>query len=287
MTRIDYASEYNNRARVPEHPAIIEGWARDAAAWRAAALAELDIPYGESPRQRVDIFSPPHDQGGPLVLFVHGGYWQALDKDHFSHLAAGANAHGVPVAIAGYDLCPAVTVREIVSQMRSLAAFLYRRRGRPIVAAGHSAGGHLTAALLATDWPGTDPALPADLVPAGLALSGLFELGPLLETPINDALGLDAAEARAMSPLFWTVPPNRQLEAWVGAEESGEYLRQSRTIVESWGRAGARTRFKAVPGANHFTIVSDLADADSAMVAMLLEMLGEASPASPPDRPTP
>jgi arylformamidase len=281
MTRIDYASEYNNRARVPEHPAIIEGWARDAAAWRAAATAELDIPYGESPRQRVDIFHPPREKGAALVLFVHGGYWQALDKGHFSHLAAGANAHGFPVAIAGYDLCPAVTVREIVHQMRSLAAFLCRRCGRPVVAAGHSAGGHLTAALLATDWAAIDPALPPDLVPAGLAVSGLFDLVPLVETPINDALGLDAAEARAMSPLFWTVPSNRRLEAWVGAEESGEYLRQSRTIAESWQRAGARTRFEAVPGANHFTIVSDLADADSAMVATLVEMVGEASAASP------
>lgn len=277
MTRIDYAREYNNRARVPEHPAIIAGWAHDATAWRASADAELDIPYGDSSRQRVDIFHSPRDTGAPLVLFMHGGYWQALDKNHFSHLAAGLKAHGVSVAVAGYDLCPTVAIRDIVGQMRRLAGSLHRRTGRPIVAAGHSAGGHLTAALVATDWPGLDPALPTDLVPAGLAISGLFDLGPLVETPVNEALHLDEKEARAMSPLFWEVPPRRRFEAWVGAEESGEYLRQSRAIAERWARAGARTGFKAVAGANHFTIVACLADSDSPMVGTLLDMVRAAS----------
>ncbi|HEX2255531.1 MAG TPA: alpha/beta hydrolase [Afifellaceae bacterium] len=277
MAHIDYASEYNNRARVPEHPAIIAGWARDAAAWRATAGGELDVPNGDSQRQRVDVFAPRQDQGCRLVLFIHGGYWQALDKDHFSHLAAGLNAHGVTVAVAGYDLCPSVAIRDIVGQMRRAAAFLYRRTGRRLVAAGHSAGGHLAAALVATDWPAIEPGLPRDLVPAGLAISGLFDLRPLVETPINEALRLDGTEARAMSPLFWEVPPGRRLEAWVGAEESGEYLRQSRTIVDTWAQAGARTRCQVVPGANHFTIVAQLADAASPMTAALLDMV-EAAP---------
>jgi arylformamidase len=277
MPRIDYAAEYDNRARVPEHPAIIAGWARDAAAWRAAAGGELDVAYGDSPRQRVDIFRPPVSEQAPLVLFIHGGYWQALDKEHFSHVAAGLHAHGIGVAVAGYDLCPAVTIRDIVGQMRRLAMFLHRRAGSPLVAAGHSAGGHLTAALVATGWPALDPALPACLVPAGLAISGLFDLRPLVATPINAALGLDEAEARAMSPLFWPVPARRRLEAWVGAEESGEYLRQSRTVAEGWARAGARTHYQGIAGANHFTILAGLADPASSMVATLLDLIGEAT----------
>ena len=277
MARIDYASEYDNRARVPDHPAIIAGWASEAAAWRAAKGGELDLAYGDSPRQRVDVFRPAKDGAAPLVLFIHGGYWRTLDKDHFSHLAAGLNARGIAVAVGGYDLCPTVTIRDIVGQMRRLSAFLYRRIGRPVIAAGHSAGGHLAAALVATDWPALDPALPDGLVPAGLAVSGLFDLTPLLETPVNDDLRLDEKEAQAMSPLLWDMAPDRRLEAWVGAEESGEYLRQSRVIAESWARAGARTRTVAVPGANHFTIVAQLADAASPMVAALLEMVGEAT----------
>ncbi len=146
------------------------------------------------------------------------------------------------------------------------------RLGQPLVISGHSAGGHLAACLLATDWPAFDASLPADLVKAAYAISGLFDLGPLVETSINKALRLDHATARTVSPLFWTAPARGSLDAVVGENESAEYLRQSRSIAERWGAAGIATRFGTVPGANHFTAIAPLADPNAPMVLRLAEL---------------
>src|SRR3954452_3600525 len=194
---IDYETEYNNRARVPEHPALLAGWARDAKAWRESQGFQT-ICYGPGARHTIDVF--PSRGEGDLVIFIHGGYWQALDGSFFSHLAAGLNAHGVGVAIPGYDLCPQVSVDAIIRQMQ-MAARELARPGRQLVVSGHSAGGHLAACLMATDWRSVDPALPRDLVKAAYAISGLFDLVPLVKTSINGALGLDEASARRTSPL--------------------------------------------------------------------------------------
>jgi len=267
---VDYEIEYNNRARVPEHPSLIAGWAKDAAAYRERH-APRSIPYGPGARNRIDFF--PGDHGGPIVVFVHGGYWQALDGTFFSHLAGGLNAHGVSVAIPTYDLCPGVTVDDIIREMRTASREL-ARLGGSLVISGHSAGGHLAACMLATDWPAFDASLPEDLVIAAYAISGLFDLGPLVETSINRALHLDHTTARAVSPLFWNPPARGSLDAVVGENESAEYFRQSRTIVERWGAAGVATRFGTVPNANHFTAIAPLADPTSPMVLRLKQLAG-------------
>jgi arylformamidase len=265
---VDYEVEYNNRARVPENPAIMAGWVRDAAAYRERNARRV-IPYGPGVRNIIDFFPAEHD--GPIVVFIHGGYWQAFDGSSFSHLAAGLNAHGISVAIPSYDLCPKVTVDRIIGEMREASREL-ARLARPLVISGHSAGGHLAACMLATDWPAFDPALPEDLVTAAYAISGLFELEPLVATSINNALRLDQTTARAASPLFWKAPARGSLDAVVGENESAEYFRQSRTIVERWGAAGVATRFGTVPDANHFTAIAPLADPQSPMVLRLKEL---------------
>src|SRR4051812_20551437 len=186
---IDYEAEYNNRARVPEHPALIAGWARDAQAWREQQRFH-PVSYGPGARQTIDVF--PSRGEGDIVVFIHGGYWQALDGSFFSHLAAGLNAHGIDVAIPAYDLCPAVSIGDIIGQMRSASREL-AKLGRPLVISGHSAGGHLAACMLATDWQGLDSTLPERLVIAAYAISGLFDLRPLVTTSINNALKLDDA----------------------------------------------------------------------------------------------
>ena len=270
MAGIDYEVEYNNRARVPENPAIIAGWARDAAAYRAQH-APRSISYGPGARHGIDFFSG--DDEGPIVVFIHGGYWQALDGSFFSHLAGGLNAHGIGVAIPSYDLCPAVTIDQIIGEMR-MASRELARLGRPLVISGHSAGGHLAACMLATDWPAFDASLPASPVIAAYAISGLFDLGPLVDTSINKAMGLDQEAARAASPLFWKPPARGSLDAVVGENESAEYFRQSRTIVDPWGEAGIATRFGTVPGANHFTAIAPLAEAHSPMVLRLKQLAG-------------
>jgi arylformamidase len=264
MPPIDYEAEYNNRARVPEHPAIIEGWARDAQAYRDAN-PPLRIAYGPSERQFIDFFhAGAPDRAAATVVFIHGGYWQNLAPSFFSHLARGPNAHGLDVAVAGYDLCPQVRVGDIVEQLRAACRELARFERR-LVVAGHSAGGHLTACMAATSWPAIDEKLPRDFVAAGYAISGIFALKPLVPTSINKALGMDEAEAELQSPLSWQAPAGLRFDAVVGGEESPEYLRQSRTIAERWGSAGVDTRYEAVPGQNHFTVIAPLANSGSAM----------------------
>ncbi len=267
---VNYEVEYNNRARVPENPAIMAGWARDAQAYRAAHRGTLKtIVYGPGERHRIDLFSG--DDRGAIVVFIHGGYWQALDGSFFSHLAGGLNTHGIDVAVPSYDLCPAVSVADIVEQMRTAMREL-AKLGRPLVVSGHSAGGHLAACLLATDWRAIDRALPEDLVRSAYAISGLFDLRPLVPTSINTALRLDDASAKAVSPLFWKPPARGSLDAVVGGNESAEYFRQSRIIVDGWGAAGLPTRFGTVPDANHFTAIAPLADAGSPMTLRLKQL---------------
>jgi arylformamidase len=265
---IDYEAEYNNRARVPEHPALIAGWARDAKAWREQHRFQT-IAYGPGARHTIDVFRSRGE--GDLVVFIHGGYWQALDGSFFSHLAAGLNAHGVDVAIPSYDLCPQVSIEHIIAEMR-MAARALAPLSRRLVVSGHSAGGHLAACLMATDWQSIDPALPQDLAKAAYTISGLFDLAPLVSTSVNDALGLDEAAAKRASPLFWPMPSHGSFDAVVGGDESAEYHRQSRTIVDAWGRAGFESRFAEVSGANHFTAIAPLADPNSPMTQRLLEL---------------
>lgn len=269
---VDYETEYNNRARVPENPAIIAGWSRDAKAYRETHQARHKvIAYGAGERNRIDLFSG--DGTGPIVVFIHGGYWQALDGSFFSHLAGGLNAYGVDVAVPSYDLCPAVSIAEIIAEMRAASREL-ARLGRPLIVSGHSAGGHLAACMLATDWRAFDASLPEELVTAAYAISGLFDLRPLVGTSINTALKLDEASARAVSPLFWKSPVRGTLDAVVGGNESAEYLRQSRTIAEAWDAAGIATRFATIPDANHFTAIAPLADPNSPMTLRLKQLAG-------------
>jgi len=267
---VDYEVEYNNRARVPEHPEIFARWEREAAAYRAAARgAELGLSYGPSPRQTLDVF--PAGNGAPLALFIHGGWWRSLEPALFSQSAAGPNAHGVTVAVAGYDLCPQVSIAQIVAQMRAACLFLWRKSQQRIVAYGHSAGGHLTACLVATDWKTLDADAPTDLVPAGYAISGVFDLAPLARISVNADLKLDAKSAHDLSPLYWPVPAGRVLDAVVGGLESSEFLRQSHAIVDAW-QGKARTRYEEIAGTNHFTAVDPLSRADSAMTRRVVEL---------------
>ncbi len=272
--RIDLEAEYNNRARVPEHPALITGWARDASAYRAeAGDRRRTISYGPTPRQTIDIFDPAQPKSDKMpVLFIHGGYWQALDPGFFSHMAKGLNAHGVIVGMVGYDLCPDVSIGTIIEQMIVAARTMHGLFQSPVVASGHSAGGHLAACLVATDWEAIDSDLPERMVPAGLSISGLFELEPLVPTSVNTRLGLDIPAARSFSPRLWTPPSSITFDAWVGGNESPEYLRQSASINAVWAAAGNATRYEEVPDADHFTVTAGLADADSPMTLRLSEM---------------
>jgi arylformamidase len=272
----DWEVEFNNRARVPEHPQIFERWARDGAAYREEATkehrAEIGLKYGPSPRQTIDVFKPKGGKDGPVALFIHGGYWRSLEPSSFSQMARGMNAHGITVAVSGYDLAPQVSIGEIIRQTQQACLFLWKRYQRWLMVSGHSAGGHLAACMVATDWKAVNGSAPADLVPVGYAISGLFDLAPLMHLATNADFKLDAAEAQRISPLFWPVERGRALDAVVGGDESPEFLRQSKIVADGWRERGVETRYEAIPGMNHFTVCDAMTDPDSAMTKRLVEL---------------
>jgi arylformamidase len=272
---IDYAAEYNNRARIANGDEILARMARGSAEYRAQALArrpdDMNLRYGVTERQIVDLFRAESGGNAPLAMFIHGGFWRSLDPTHFSQVAKGLNGRGIDVALAGYDLCPQVTIRAIVEEMRQACLYLWARFGKRLLVFGHSAGGHLAAALFATDWE--KRGAPADLVPVAAGISGVYELAPLIHTPMNEDFHLDETEAAQQSPLYWSPPAGRPFDVIVGDAESNEFLRQSRALVDAWGKAGVLTRYEA-PAANHFTVIEPLADPASAMVERLAAMAG-------------
>ena len=265
MASLDYEAEYNNSARVPEFPQIAARWEAASAAYREVARAELDRRYGPGERHLYDLY----DAGAadaPLLVYVHGGYWQSGDRSLYGFVAEAFNGAGLDVAIPSYSLCPDVSVLDIVDDLRLFLGELWKKTGARALVIGHSAGGHLTAALLATD----------DLVRAGVAISGVFDLEPLVETSINGALGLDAAAARAASPRFWPPPAKgRTLVAAVGAEESSEFRRQSRELADEWAAAGVQAEYAEIEAANHFTVVDELARPGSALHERVLTLATE------------
>ena len=273
VTGINYEAEYDNRARVPEHPQIFARWATDSASYRARLPAprQVRMSYGPTPREIIDLFDARPD--APLAVFIHGGWWRNFEPSLFSHLAGGLNAHGIGVALPGYNLCPQVSIADIIEEMRCALLSLWRRYGKRMLVLGHSAGGHLTATLLATDWPARDATAPADLVPAGYAISGVYDLAPLVHVSMNQDFRLDVDGARKISSVSWPAPRGSVLDAVVGARESNEFLRQSRIIADVWGKAGVATRYEEIAGANHFTVLDPLTDPDSAMVARLLALM--------------
>jgi arylformamidase len=277
MAALDLETEYSPRVTVPDHAEIFARWAREAENYRADMLksgkVELGLSYGDTPRQFIDLFLPAAGETAPLVMFIHGGYWRAMDPSFHSHMARGLNERGFAVAMVGYDLCPIVTIADIIGQIRRACAFLWQRFGRRLLVTGHSAGGHLTAAMVATDWQKLWPKVPSDLVPAGYAISGVFDVTPLVNTSMNQDFRLNAEEARRISPIFWPVPPGRTLDATVGDLESSEFKRQSRSMADAWQQAKAETRYAELPG-NHFTVIEALADPRNAMVARIAELAG-------------
>lgn len=256
-------AEYNNRAAVPDHPAVMARWKADAEAARAAH-PPMVVSYGPGERHVMDVFDA--GPGAPVVVFLHGGYWQALDRSWFSWIAPALLKHGVGLAIPSYDLAPAVRLGRIVGQMRDAVELIRARLGKRPVVFGHSAGGHGAACMLSEA-----------RASAAVAISGLFDLQPLIPTSLNTALHLDAREAAALSPIHWPVPNGSTpggtvLDCVVGATETAEFVRQSRDMADLWGGKCVHTRFEALPGLNHFTVLDPLADPDSPLVRRIVEL---------------
>ena len=223
-------------------------WNNQAAAFRANAVTELDVSYGPSARQVMDIFHPDCLAKG-LVVFVHGGYWRMFDKSTWSHLAAGAVARGWSVAIPSYDLCPDVRISDITNQVTAAVQLAADRVAGPIRMVGHSAGGQVVAQMAGMDWGGRL----ARVVP----ISPLSDLTPLMQTAMQDDFQLTLAEAAAQSPIH-APAPTVPVTVWVGADERPVFIEQT----EALGRAWACSTVLA-PSQHHFDVIDGLADPDS------------------------
>jgi arylformamidase len=274
--------QLNLRARWPEHEEYFARWADDSAAVRRRLGGHLDLAYGTSPGQKLDLFRPGADAGSPLLAFIHGGYWQSLDKSDFSYLAPPYLEKGIAFASLNYDLAPRVGVAEILHQIRRALAWLYRNAaaydidpGR-LTLAGHSAGGQLTAMALATDWrdeTAFGPDLPADLVKGGCSVSGVYDMEPIRLSYHQEILDLDAETAARLTPLNHLPARRVPLVLALGSEETEEFHRQQAAYLAAWQAAGLPATVVGLPGRNHFTAVDALGDRDHGLFATVSDLV--------------
>jgi arylformamidase len=268
MDRAQLDAAYNNTAAVPARGAIVADWAARSATVRRQHAGHLDLAYGESPRERLDLFLAA-DPKAPTLAFIHGGYWQMNDKENFAFLAEGLLPRGINLAVLEYTLAPAARLDRIVAEMRRAVGWLAAHLGHygadpaRLYVAGHSAGGHLTAMTM-----------PLSAVRGGLAISGIYDLEPIRLNYLNEKLGLDAAEAARNSPLLHLPATAGELVVAYGTGELPELCRQSIAYAQAWGERGLPGRLLAVDGADHFTILAALADPRGALTLALLGMLG-------------
>ncbi len=256
---MDLTDAYENGAYIPDALAIRDGWVRDAAAFRATARSELDVSYGDAPREKLDLFWPEGTPKG-LMVFIHGGYWRMLSKEEFSHCAAGAVARGWAVAMPSYTLCPEIRIAEITRQTSRAVSHVATRVEGPIVITRHSAGGHLSARMA---MPGVLEEDVAARVTNVMPISPLSDLRPLMQTDMNADLRIDSAEAETESPILG---PRRDfpVHVWVGGAERPAFLDQARWLQEAWNCGLTITE-----GEHHFNVIAPLANAKSALCSTL------------------
>ncbi|MDH3319333.1 MAG: alpha/beta hydrolase [Betaproteobacteria bacterium] len=269
--------EYNNRELFPDHPRHFARWSESSARTRSSMTCYLDRAYGASPGETLDIF-PARKGDGSALMFIHGGYWRSLDKRDFSFLAPAWVDAGVSLVVVNYDLCPKVSVERIVQQMLAASVWLYRHAEQygmdedRLYVSGHSAGGHLAAMMLAALWPVIDRSLPRELYKGAIAVSGVYDLQPLVQVDwLNGDLRLDEESALRLSPAYLPPATRAPLALAVGGLESSEFKRQNALLAQRWKPVLAGNI--AMPGTDHFTVIDGLADPANALFAGAKRMM--------------
>lgn len=255
LTGIDWEDAFANATYIPDGMRYPEIWAARAAEFRAAQPGELDIPYGDHPRERFDLFRPEGTPRG-LAVIVHGGFWLKFDKSSWSDLAAGAIAHGWAVAMPSYVLAPEATIPEMTRQIGRAVTAAAEQIPGPIRLAGHSAGGHLVTRMICDDTPLSDAV--AGRIERVVSISGVHDLRPLQLHSMNEGLRLTPDTAAAESPALQTPRSGTDLVIWVGARERPEFLRQSALLAEAWGGQGANIEIVADSERHHFDVIDGL-----------------------------
>lgn len=284
MTTIyrDYDAEALERQYMPSYtisdiPAIRDNWAAMSAAYRERAVLERDLAYGPSAGERLDLLRPSRGNA-PVLVFIHGGYWRSrnLDKISYTFALEPIVAAGALVATIDYDLCPDVTLDVLVHQVRRACAWVWRHAheygGDPerLHVSGHSAGGHLTAMMSATDWPAFEAGLPRDMIKSAVSVSGLFNLEPLRLSSLNDDLRLDPEAARRNSPQFMAPTTALPVSVVVGGGETDEFRRQSREFADAWRAPAGTIDYIETPGHHHFGVIEAMTEPDNLLTATIL-----------------
>lgn len=272
----DLSRQMMPRIAVPDH----ESWLTKDLALSAAVKDRISVlrdqRYGDGPRQLADLYPAPHP-GGPIVLFIHGGFWRALSKDHVGFVAGPLVEAGAAAVMPGYDLCPTVPLKTVVAQARQ--ALLWTRQqaarlnGDPdrIYVAGNSAGAHLAAMLLAEDW--TRHGLPRAPIAGAILVTGIYDLRPVLRIQVNEDVRLAAEDVLALSPQF--LPLHCRVPAIVaaGAAEPPLWIEQSHRFAAKLTAKGADVRLMEVPGLHHFSITQSLSDANAPLTRAILDLV--------------
>ena len=271
-------AEYNNRLKVKD---AIEWMARGGAE-SARARAELplrfDVSYGTHAAERLDVFPAARPGPAPIHVFIHGGYWQRMDKTDFSYVVRGLRPAGAATVVIDYGLMPSIDLDELVRQCRAAIAWVHRHAsewgGDParITISGHSAGGHLVAMLLATDW--TTFGVPDDVVKAGCAISGLYDLEPIQLCYLNDVLALTPEAARRNSPVHLAPVRPTPLILALGGAEGAEYHRQTDDLASAWRARGVPIEVMVLAGHDHFSIIAELESPFSPLARAIQGQMG-------------
>ena len=259
---------YNVRLLVDDFDGLINTWFQRSEQFRSTVDNSLNCKYDEGEKNKLDLFRCGKPNA-PLYVFVHGGYWQRGDKSVYSFVAESFVRSGIDVALIGYQLCPESSMTGIVNQIRTALIWLWKNADNYAISkdriniSGHSAGGHITGMILATDWQQISSDLPNDLVKTGIPISGLYQLEPLRKTTIADALGLDDAESLALSPHFFEPITTAPILVTLGGAETPEFHWQTDQFVEKWELNKSPLEYHAEPEVDHFGVVERLASKDS------------------------
>ena len=273
-----YNEQYNNRARVSDCQTHLQNWAEWSAISRMHLRGQIDVAYGPTAGQTLDVFSANRSHA-PIVVFIHGGYWRSLDKSDHSFVAPALIDAGALPVLLNYDLAPKVRISEICVQMVRALDWVWRQAaslgGDPhrIHVLGHSAGGHLAAMLMAAQWRRYAPDLPQDLVKSALSISGVHELESVRQAAfVQGDLRLTAAEAIQCSPAWMPRPTQGTIHCVAGGLESPEFLRQNALLQDSWGSKVVPTA-QALAGEDHFSILCQFRHWDSRVMQLVRQML--------------
>jgi arylformamidase len=283
MTDVAYTPEsvergYNNRVAVPDHPQWFAKFAELSAQAKAKLAPKLDLRYGPNPKETLDLFVPPGGARGTFV-FIHGGYWRALDKAEHLFVAGPFVAQGFAVAVINYDLCPDVTIATIVDECRRSIAWLAREGERhganpvPMVVGGHSAGGHIAAMLVAT--PAEAFGLTRHPLSGAVSVSGVHDLRPLTLFSFNADFKLDDEQAARLSPSLHSPATNVPVIVAVGGDETSEFIRQAQLLWDAWpaNRPPGATAPLVIGDRHHFSVVVDFANPSSGLTRASLALL--------------